>query len=338
MNLSTYDLSECKDQLLESVFGKGFSPYEKACKYVKGADSRESIIKIEENWPQEWIYFLKKLSIKNPLSAKLAESWARQTRGAGKQEVMYNIPDEGSYPWETKTYWKKERTEQALLQLASRNRQQLIWAGAPDVIGISGGNILLFLFICQHIWDVWIRDNRSTHQERILYLPIINESVQTMGIMNASEEWAKKPKEGEYSTIRLHLIKVLGQHFYNELTNDLAMSYPGKNGFSLKIDDIDQDDFLERLLNFSVEYGDFYEAPHTSKSKGEKRQKYYIAPILCPAHKIPYKHTKEPEYIKPQKLYEWLEPILEKHKVKNTIKQNIETPFFQFSLPFEEGE
>jgi len=336
MALTNYDISECKVKLLSEVFGNGLAPNEKAERYVKDLVSRENILKIDNNWPEEWISFLKKLSRVNPFSAKLAESWVRQKRGKDKQKVMYELPDVDSYPWEIKKYWKKERTEQALLQLASRNRQQLIWAGVQDVIGLSGGNILLFLFICQHIWDAWIRDNRSFSNEQTKTLPQINVSVQTMGLMDASEEWAKKPSEGEFSSIRLRLINTLGEHFYNELTNDISMSYPGRNGFSLKIKDIESNKDIERLLNTSVEYGDLYDAPHTSKSKGEKRRKFYIAPILCPAHKIPYKHTKEPEYINIDQLNKWLgRDVIESDstiKKKNNINNSK-----QGSL-FNEGE
>ncbi len=304
VELTNYLTSSTKGSLLEKVFGKGLSPEEKSKRYVKNADARIRILKINEEWPGNWVEFLKKLAADDPFSAKLAEGWVRQVRGNNKQQVMHDIPTDKPYPWEEKIYWKKERTEQALVQIASRNSQQLIWAGTDDVLGISGGNILIFLFICQQIWDVWLRENNTIDNNSSL--PCIDESSQTIGFINASEEWLKKPKEGENSSVRIQLLTTLGHHFYNELTNDLAMSYPGKNGFSLKTDDLKKDGYIKNLLCVSVDYGDLHEATHTSKSKGEKRVKYYLAPIFCPAFKIPYKHTKEPEYINIKQLYNWI--------------------------------
>ena len=319
VELTTYQNRQSGNTFLEEVFGKGLSADEKSKKYVKDAGSRIRVLKINDEWPDQWIVFLKNLSVDDPFSAKLAEAWVRQARGQNKQKVMYDIPKEKPYPWEEKKYWKKERTDQALMQIASRNRQQLIWSGVKDVLGISGGNILIFLFICQQIWDAWLRNNIDANAAS--ELPRIDDASQTIGFMNASEEWLKKPKEGESSSVRLHLTSLLGQHFYTKLTNDLAMSYPGSNGFSLKVEEIEDDAYIKKILCTSVDYGDLHESLHTSKSKGEKRKKYYLAPIYCPSFKIPYKHTKEPEYIHVKQLRNWISDkgVYKKHPTQEVL-------------------
>ena len=93
---------------------------------------------------------------------------------------------------------------------------------------------------------------------------------------------------------------------YTKLIADKTMSYPGANGFSLRVDDLEKDDRLREFLRQAVGYGDLYEAPHTSKTPGEKRLKYYLAPILSPIFRIPSVHTKEPEYSNIAQANKWL--------------------------------
>ncbi|MCY4047789.1 MAG: hypothetical protein OXF42_06790, partial [Candidatus Dadabacteria bacterium] len=177
------------DNPMKEVLGSTLSAKEKCSRIIVEEDSRINRgLRLEDSWPDEWKQFLKDLCVKDPFSAKLAEAWVRQ-KEKGRKEIMVNIPTP-PYPWDKKgkVYWKKERAEQALLQLASRNRQRPLWGGVDDVIGISNGNVLVFLFICQHIWDSWIRNTRD---KRYVSgeLPNIDLKTQSYGIEYASGEW-----------------------------------------------------------------------------------------------------------------------------------------------------
>ena len=61
-----------------------------------------------------------------------------------------NLPGPGSLPWEadSKKWWKKERLDQALLQIAARRQQKMEWAGDEEILGLAAGNILAFVDLC----------------------------------------------------------------------------------------------------------------------------------------------------------------------------------------------
>lgn len=291
---------------IEKVFGQTLDASERAKKYVPTDQARVNALKPADGFPSQWISFVEKLAIEDPLAAKFADAWVRQT-SKSKKSLVNSPPVKGALPWDKKPYWKKERTEQALVQIASANRQQAIWGGANDVIGLSGGTILVFLSICQHIWDAWLRDTRGADVEMDTALPSISIEVQSQGIREASEEWVNKVKEGDDATRRSQFLRNIGPYYYRQLIDDKAMSYPGVTGFSLNTAELNQAREVHRFLKTCVEYGDLYEAPHTSKHKGEARVKYYLAPILCPYFRIPYQRTKEPDYIHVSKIIEWME-------------------------------
>nr|NJM02337.1 hypothetical protein [Desulfobacula sp.] len=68
LNLTNYDTSSNKENLLKTVFGVGLSAQEKTEKYVAKPSSREVIARFTQewpkNWPDPWIDFLKKLGKK----------------------------------------------------------------------------------------------------------------------------------------------------------------------------------------------------------------------------------------------------------------------------------
>lgn len=294
-----------EDRLLERIFGNTLPPEQRAQRYFRTEDSRANFLQFDKDTPSTWMSFLKKLAIRDPLAAKFADAWSRQ-KAKSKRDIIHTHPSEDNLPWNSKPYWKKERTEQALLQIASANKQQLIWCGKDDVLALSGGNILVFLFLCQHIWDAWLRDTRGEEGISDSTLPDINVVVQSQGILEASEEWLKKQPEGGDATNRRRFLATIGQYFYRRLTDDKAMSYPGLNGFSVNTEELEESTDVFGFLKTCVGYGDLYDAPHTSKHKGEKRVKYYLAPILCPYFKIPYRHTKEPDYVRTEKIRAWM--------------------------------
>ncbi len=290
---------------LQQVFGASMLPRDRAKRYVQGADARKRIHRPESDTPPEWKVFIETLAEIDPLEARFGEAWVRQ-RGVDKRALRENPPAIGSkYPW-SKEYWVKERNEQACLQLASSNRQQLIWSGEDDLLHLAGGNILVFLFLCQHIWDAWLRDMRSEPDVSDVALPCIDDPVQSQGIREASEEWSRKVKEGAKAKKRGQFLHMLGQLFYRTLTDDVAMSNPGSNGFSVSLDELENTPDVRSFLQLCAEYGDLYDAPHTSKVKGEMRRKFYLAPVLSPRFKIPYQKNKEPIYVSVYQIASWI--------------------------------
>jgi len=294
-----FSYSEKKD-LLKYVFGRTKTPSETSLIYFAG-NKKNKAVDVEKEWPLRWKNFLVKIAQDDPFEARLAEAWSRQR---GKEGIMHEIPKE-NFPW-LKVYWKKERTEQALMQLASRNQQQMHWSGKEDILALSGGNILAFLSLCQCIWDVWLRDNRfeTSVSNKI---PSIHEAIQSIGIIEASTDWyselAVDERGGRY---RKNFITLLGTYFFKTLMEDRAMSNPGHNGFSVDLTDLTNSSFASFLKECS-DYGDLYDSAHTSKLKDKKKRwKFYLNPMLSPYFKIPYVHTKEPIYISIERLAHWL--------------------------------
>ena len=308
--------------LLAEVFGHGIPPAEKALKYL--ITTKTKAVTLEEEWPEDWKRFLLTLAEKSPLSARFGEAWSRQR---GKENIIYNIPEINNLPWDSKSkmYWKKERTEQALLQIASRNRQQLIWEGVDDILALSGGSILAFLNLCQQIWEVWMRDFNSNENDQF-QLPKIATSIQTLGILHASASWYDKLSTVYGGKERKQFITFLGILFHKQLTEDLKMSYPGHNGFSLENDEQHGSIKLDKLLKEASDFGDLQDRSHTTKSKDrKKRTKWYLNPILSPYFKIPAIHTKEPMYVTIENVVSWYDTATHKNKItKESPKNKIE--------------
>lgn len=316
IELSGLQYEKDKTGVLGIVFGRSALPGEMARLYVK-SDSTKAI-KLEESWPDEWKSYLKNLAKDDPFNARLGEAWVRQ-QGKNKKEVMYKLPKNDDYPWD-KPWWKKERVEQALLQIASRNNQQLIWFGKDDIISLCGSNILAFLKICRSIWDVWIRDTQSN--EDPAKLVSFEPEIQSIGVIEASNAWYEdisKEKGGKY---RQAFTRYLGTHLYKTLVEDISMSNPGHNGFSLDTEELEKKPRLKKFLNEATDYGDLYDAPHTSKLKDKReRIKYYLNPILSPRFKIPSSHTKEPIYANTKKVMQWVDTCVNDNLNSTSVKR-----------------
>jgi hypothetical protein len=284
-----------KQELLGQVFGLDMLPEEKIEKYIR--TSKEKAIVLEDSWPGEWKGYLKTLANSSPLSARLGEAWARQR---GKGDITNHIPTKELPPWEMedKKYWKKERIDQALFQIASRNNQQLIWQGADTILSLSGGNILAFLNLCQQIWEVWMREDVTPDFDNtIKEIPSISAQIQTLGILQASSIWFKKLSNALGGKERRQFILLLGTSFHRWLLEDKSMSYPGHNGFSLEIQEQEKNSKIDRFLKEASDFGDLQVRDHTTKTKDKrKRVKWYLNPILSPFFKIPVTHQKEPYY------------------------------------------
>jgi hypothetical protein len=294
---------------LTSALGKGLNPAERAMTYVSSAAGRAALIRkaiaaLPNAVTAEWKEFILQTSEKSLLDAWLCCAWTRQRVGKRRVASADQPPTDGQMPWANKPYWYKERVQQALMQIASANRQALNWSGEEDVLSLSGGQILVFLFLLQHIWDAWMRDMRSVIEAELKFP--IDDEVQSQGVLEASIEWRTKQIEGPNARQRRSFVDAIGEHFYVQLTGDSAMSYPGANGFSLLNGDLEVHKDIDNFLKQATSFGDLDASPHTSKKKGERRTKYYLDPILSPYFRIPTTHTKEPEYSSIEQVSRWL--------------------------------
>lgn len=298
-----YDVRDVKRSPIGYAFGETPSPSEEVRSYVKATPAPDRVFKFLPEWPEAWKDYLRKIAEKDLLSAILGSAWARQN---GKDTIVASRSFPEIPPWEEKVWWKKERFPLAMMQIASRNQQQLQWSGKEEVLALSGGNILAFLSLCQHIWDTWLRDMRDKQLDE-LTLPRISAAVQSIGIQEASQEWFEKIGNAEHGDYRRkRFIGFLGELFYKRLIEDIAMSNPGQNGFSVKVAELDCSPETDRFLRTLEDYGDLVGMKHTSKTKGEKRWKWYLNPILSPYFNIFHVHTKEPMYVTVELVSEWM--------------------------------
>jgi hypothetical protein len=296
---------------LSDAVGQSLKPSERARKYFSAeAGMRNLITKAINDLPAEvtedWKEYISQMGQDDILQAWLCCAWLRQKIGSEKKKIrsLPPVPAVGTVPWAKQPYWQKERNHQALMQIASAHRQALLWSGEDDLLALSGSHLLIFLFLLQHIWDAWLRDNRSRTDDEFQFP--IDMDVQSQGVMEASIEWRSKQIEGPNARQRKKFVDVLGEHFYTTLINDKAMSYPGENGISISNVELEVEQDMFLFLSEAASFGDLFETSHTSKRKGEKRTKYYLAPILSPVFRIPAIHTKEPEYVGAVQVKNWL--------------------------------
>lgn len=284
-----YFVKKAEDPV-RTVFGAPLSREVLAERY--GGSSINRVLDDEKDWPDAWKQYLLVLAEKDLLSAKLGEAWARQK---GKADVITNIPS-GVPPWETKKWWKKERKEHALMFIASKANQRLIWSGDMDIYELSGGNVMVFITLCRHIWQAWLRsDDKSLSTTS---LPSINPNIQATGVYDASRSWFEKViPQGFNGNSRQKIVRELGEWFSKKLHADKAMSYPGHNGISITQEEFGMDDEIIKRLKLGVGFGDLVSSEHRTRLNDKRlRRKWYLAPVLSPYFRIPHIHTKEPIY------------------------------------------
>ena len=283
------------------IFGSNLSPKD-AANYYAGIGSAEKILKIDSKWPNRWKKYLKELFDDDKLEAMLASAWVRQRGTKGKPgRRLKEPPPIKTKPWE-KTYWRKERIRQALMQIAARNQQRLQWCGKEQILALSSGNISVFLSICHEIWEAFLRfERRKKYGERVDPLQDqfqISPEVQAVAIHTASSDWYDKITELPGGDDRQAFIDVLGRTFRKWLLDDIAMSYPGHNGFSIFKDDLKKYNEIKIILEDAADYDDLDSKPHTTKHKDRRpRIKWYLSPILSVFFQIPESHVKEPYYL-----------------------------------------
>ena len=291
-------------ELLERVFGKGIPPEDKARRY--GGRNKGRSVKVDGDWPEDFKIGILALAEDDPLTARLLEAWVLQKIDKRKSPLPGEPSMEMLSAMQEKIWWKKERIELALVQIAGRCQQRPLWSGFCELIALSGGNILTFLSICQFIWDT---QNQIGKEERSpTGLSEIDPEVQAIGIFKASNYWFEKiPQETGQSGDRFRLVRQIGKVLMRGLYADRKMSYPGHNGFSLAEDDLERFPHVKKLLEEMSDYGTVVVWPHTTKEKDRRRRKkVYLNPVLCPQFKMNYKRLKEPNYIHPSQVEEWM--------------------------------
>jgi hypothetical protein len=301
IHVARYDLGE-KEGLLNRVFGKGPTPDERARVYCRNGPDR--VLRFDSDWPDRWKKFLRVLADKDPLSARLAEAWARQR---GKSGVIRNTP-EAPYSWDTQKYWKKERIQAALMQIAARCSQRMMWAGTSDILELSGGNILVFVSLCQHIWGAWLLTEPEPVE--VNASPLIPSQFQSVGIHEASTLWFNKITEEPGSDIRQRFVNDVAILMQKSMHEDSALSYPGHNGFSVDLKEYGttEAEDIRTFLQEAVAYGVLLDFPHTTKSRNRRqRRKWYLNPIYSPHFKLPHIHTKEPIYVRTSDVRAWMQ-------------------------------
>jgi len=322
---------DARVDVLQHCFGKGVTAESAAKEYIADPTRSADRILRFKDFPPLWQTFLRDLFLKNPLDAILATAWARQRGKSSKEQRLRKPPPRKDAPWRGE-WWRKERTRLALMQIAARAPHRMKWSGRDQILALSSANITVFLSICHEIWDAMHRFKRASaaSHSSIQVTGEIDREVQSVGIHAASALWYKKITEQPGGNDRQRFVDTLGAHFRSWLLADSAMSYPGRNGFSLIVADVAKHPGLTNFLNDAVAFGDLYSVEHTTKERTRKaRQKWYLNPILSAYFQIPETHTKEPYYAKVNELASWLneaqvllsgqdEELLRHHK-KNTL-------------------
>lgn len=320
-------IAECKDPI-KMVFANYPKPKERVNSIGPNTDWSTKI-SIPDEVDNTIKTRLREIAKTNPLEAKLGVAWAIQnSKTCTASDFSLNIDE---LPWNRinqKRWWKKERIWLAILQLAADNRQKIVFYGKKDILDLSGGNILVFASICQHIWECWIRSilnpkNQSTHWED--NLPI-DRILQTEGILAASNTWHRKISEETWigDTLLLFMDE-MGNWLRSKLIRDNPMSYPGGNGFSLANRDLNTFPHVRQLLSEASGRGFLLQRKHTPKvrDRGESK-KWYPHPILTPYYELTLNHTKEPYYLNAQDVDSWLdragvEVIVEPKNIQMTL-------------------
>lgn len=294
--------------LLDTIFGPGITPADKARRY--GGRNPQRAVKTESEWPKPFSSYLEELAGTDPLEARLLEARARQLTEKTQRSDRRLLPDQLSKDIQEdieRDWWRKERVDLALVQIAGRCQERPIWAGRKEIVDISGGNILTFLNICQNVWDTQMQLGERLGNDE---LKRIDPDLQAIGIFKASDYWLKKiSRETGRSGDRSRFVKNLGVTISRRLHADRQMSNPGHNGFSIADEELgaSEADYVRELLEEMVDYGTLTSSAHTTKERDRReRTKFYLNPVLCPHFKVPYKRLKEPVYLRLRDLQRWM--------------------------------
>lgn len=316
------EVSDLKPMLAKSVFGKHPVAAERLVQLKMPQEDIQinralglDLASDSGVWTEDWRSFLRQLyrtGHAGMLDAVLAAAWGRQTGGGGSKRQHRESPPPINAPWRERRWWRKERLDQALLQLTTRCQQRFMWWGYEDILSLSGGNITVFLHICHRIWDGFLKNESSLLPNKrtdILHGGTIDRNIQAAGIFFASNEWFNKLPEEPGGNARQSFVEKFGLRLNGNMMQDLRMAYPGGNGISIAMSEFNSEaENVLGLRNFirdAVGFGVLFETEHSSKSKaGGRRIKFYLNPILCPRFQLPEARTKEPYYWKLDELFD----------------------------------
>lgn len=289
--------------VFDAVYGKEIRPREKVNNFF-GLREKEKYVELESEWSEDTKTKLMELAARDLFSAKMGEVWVRQ-----KGDVEQLSGRDGSMPWERNSnrWWRKERAQILVIQIASKSRQKSVWGGAKEVVDLSGGSILAFLSLNQFIWSAWLQRAGVT-SDVAGKAPKIESQVQSIGILKASESWVDMvPEQTARSAERRRFVKHVAATLRQKLISDKKLSYPGASGFSVLERDLSDHQHIAEFLEELSDYGNMLMLPHTSKEKGKpSRIKFYFHPIFCPSFGLPYIRTKEPYYAQIAEVARWI--------------------------------
>lgn len=322
-------------KLLDNIFGEGIPAPDKARRY--GGRNPRRAVKLEDDWPEAFRTELLELSEDDPLEARLIEARALQRVDRAAPAATRLMPEQLSMAIRDdvkREWWRKERIELALVQIAGRCQERPIWSGRDEIIDLSGGNILTFLNICQNVWDTQSQLGQHQGEPSLVH---IESDIQAIGVFKSSDYWLKKIlRETGHSGDRSRFAKQLGVVFARRLHDDRQMSNPGHNGLSLLDDELLATEFnyVRNLLEEMVDYGTLISSPHTTKERNRRaRTKFYLNPVLCPYFKIPYKRLKEPIYVHAGDVEDWIReaglPVPESSRARRSHPSPAPLPLFE---------
>jgi hypothetical protein len=304
--VSRFQIRKQNGSILKALFGPSENPSDEARRYIRRSDDPAKACLHAGAISSAWSAFLAELARNDPFEAQLAAAWMRQHPAVKRPPS--DAPS-GVMPWK-RPYWRKERREQGLLQIAGHQGQRIHWSGANDIRILSGGNVLVFVSLCRFTWDAWLRLRTRSEKRalgRVQPLPMIPPEAQRYGIEDASMYWFGKIPEQPQGATRQAFVLYVGELLRSKLFYDDKMSYPGRNGFSISHADLIRDPEIAQFLRDAVDAGDIVDAPHRTKEKRkEPRRKYYFQPVLSPKLQLPAIHTKEPWYVRIDTVRDWL--------------------------------
>lgn len=277
--------------LLQRVFGKSAVARDGAEAYGSTLSPRLIPSSYTEWIPSTLVDQFDKLFESSKYEWRLSCAWVLQRLAKGDELSKVQIDG-----WKDKKWWITDRRQLAALQIAFLSRQRMIWYGADDVVHLSGFSVLPFLFICQCIWDSWLRN--SPESSELEGEPWIPSYIQADGIHNASRDWRLKLAAESGSDILVPFIDSLATILRKYLKDDVRMSYPGANGISFGEDDLRRNPDVQSLLDACTDFGLLLGQSHsTREATGRIRIKYYIYPLLVPYYQLPHGRTSEPRYL-----------------------------------------
>jgi hypothetical protein len=247
----------------------------------------------------------------SPLDIRLAGAHALQLvrRGMSEDDVLLDVSRE---TWRSARSWKAERTELALLQVASILNQRKLYCGWSQLVLLAGRNISAFLMICREVWDAAVR---------LGIVDVAHGSIpdvaQSLGVARASEAWRERDRDehtGDEHTggrWRYEVLGRIGPALGQALISDYAMSNPGWSGFSVSETEMNAQTAQARELVEFLESGAgwamFEESPHTSRfGRGTARRKWYLHPLLSPIFRLPIRRIKEPRSLPLATVHAWI--------------------------------